>query len=65
MPDHFRITSEKLGALPLVNHFLQRLRLPETLARFLPSTEATLTHSHVLGVLLRNLSLGRGPICGT
>lgn len=65
MPDRFRITSEKLGALPLVNHFLQRLHLPETLARFLPSTEAALAHSRVLGVLLRNLILDRGPIYGT
>jgi transposase len=65
VPHRFRITSEKLGALPIVNHFLDRLHLPDHLSRFLPSTEAALAHSRVLGVLLRNLSLDRGPIYGT
>jgi len=65
MPVGLRITSEKLGALPVVNHFLGRLRLPTLLARFLPTTEAALDHGKVLGVLLRNLILDRGPIYGT
>ena len=60
-----RIASERFGALPIVDHFLQRLQLPHHLARFLPSTEATLTYEKVLGVLLRNLILDRGPIYGT
>ena len=64
MPGPFHITSEKLGALPIVNHYLHRLRLLETLARFLPSTEAALAHSQVLGILLRNIILDRGPVYG-
>ncbi len=60
-----RIASERFGALPIVNHFLHRLHLPDLLARFLPSTEAALPYGKVLGVLLRNLILDRGPIYGT
>ncbi len=60
-----RIASERFGALPVVNHFLHRLHLPDHLDRFLPSTEAALAHGKVLGVLLRNLILDRGPIYGT
>ncbi|EQD67219.1 Transposase-like protein, partial [mine drainage metagenome] len=65
MPAPLRITSEKFGALPIVNHFLARLRLLARLSRGLPSTEAALTFEKVLGVLLRNLILDRGPIYGT
>ena len=48
-----RIASERFGALPIVNHFLHRLHLPDLLARVLPSTEAALPYGKVLGVLLR------------
>ena len=60
-----RIASERFGALPIIDHFLRRLRLPDHLLRFLPSTEADLAYGKVLGVLLRNLILDRGPVYGT
>ena len=65
VPSAMRIASERLGALPIVDHFLHRLHLPAHLARVLPPTEAALAHERVLGVLLRNLILDRGPIYGT
>ncbi|MGI0067457.1 MAG: IS1634 family transposase [Thermoplasmata archaeon] len=65
MPAGMRINSERLGALPILNHFLGRLHLPRHLARALPPTEAALAFGKVLGVLLRNLILDRGPVYGT
>ncbi len=60
-----RINSERLGALPILNHFLGRFHLPRHLARALPTTEAALPFGKVLGVFLRNLILDSGPVCGT
>jgi hypothetical protein len=65
MPPDLKITSERLGALPIINHFLSRLRLPTHLSAYLPTTEAALPFGKVLSVLLRNLILDRGPIYGT
>jgi hypothetical protein len=34
--NHFSLSSSTVGALPIVNHFLSRLRFPEFLSRYLP-----------------------------
>ncbi len=60
-----RINSERLGALPIVHYVLARLHLQRDLARALPTTDAALAFGKVLGVLLRNLILDRGPVYGT
>ena len=34
--DPFGLVSQRLGALPVINHFLDRIGLDELLARWLP-----------------------------
>ena len=54
-----------LGPLPLVNHFLARLRIDSILARRVPGPDtADLSFATDLGVLLRNLLLAREPLYG-
>ncbi len=48
--------------MPIVNHFLHRLRIPASLAKALGPSEAVLDPSRVLLVQLRNLLLDRGPV---
>jgi transposase len=55
-----------VGALPIVNHFLDRLRLAEFLRAFLPQPDPRrkLDPAVALGVLVRNLLLSREPLYG-
>lgn len=59
-----RIRSVQIGALPLINHFLDRMKLGEFLAQYLPPDDVRLRMpSHrVLLVLLRNVLMSREPI---
>jgi hypothetical protein len=52
-PAAFTLHSENLGALPLINHFLSRLRAVELLERYVPCNDARLAvaPSAALGVL--------------
>ena len=63
-PTDYRLASQTLGALPLVNHVLDRLAIPALLARVdaQATTRAGPTPAQCLGVLLRNLVLDRGPV---
>ena len=59
----FKLQSERLGPLPLVNHFIDRIGLEEALHRHVPSDgRCTIPHSRALGVLLRSLIVEREPI---
>src|ERR1035437_3716916 len=60
----YRLRVERLGPLPLVNHFLDRLGLPEMLERRVPTEDARcrLSHAQALGVLLRSIIVEREPI---
>jgi hypothetical protein len=60
----FSLDTQVLGPLPLVNHFLERLRLPELLERHVPHHDRRLrlAPSLALGVLVRNLVLHREPV---
>ncbi|MHB8195655.1 MAG: IS1634 family transposase [Vulcanimicrobiaceae bacterium] len=60
----FTMQSERLGPLPLVNHFLQRSGLEELLDRYVPTTDArcAVPHARALGVLLRSIIVEREPI---
>jgi transposase len=60
----FALRSERLGPLPLINHFLQRSGLAALLERFVPTTDRRCTFSHAaaLGVLLRSIIVEREPI---
>lgn len=60
------LRSEKIGALPLLNHFLQRLCLEELLAQHLPPEDSRVKApaSKALLVLLRNLLIACEPLYG-
>jgi transposase len=59
----FTLRTERLGPLPLINHFIERIGLHEALSRFVPSDRrCAITHVNALGVLLRSLVVEREPI---
>jgi hypothetical protein len=60
----FALITERLGPLPLINHFLDRMGLIEILDRLVPTTDrrCTVRHSLALGVLLRSIVVEREPI---
>ena len=62
----FGLVSQRLGALPLINHFLDRIRLDEVLARWLPEPDRRfkLTPAAVIRLLVANLLVGRAPLYG-
>jgi transposase len=59
-----QLLSERIGPLPLINHFLERLRLEALLDRFVPTDDkrVRLPFAKALGVLLRSLLIEREPI---
>jgi len=62
-PQRFTLRSERLGPLPLINHFIERIGLSELLARHIPSdSRCSIPHAQALGVLLRSLIVQREPI---
>jgi transposase len=69
-PDDFVAVSglavriERLGPLPIVNHFIGRLGLETVLGQFLPSSDRSsgLALSKALGILLRSVIVERAPI---
>lgn len=59
----FTLRSERLGPLPLINHFLERLDLEDVLDRHVPSdARCAIFHARALGVLLRSIIVEREPI---
>jgi transposase len=58
------LVSQRLGPLPLVNHFVRRLRLDEHLDRYVPTRDRRirLTDARGLGILLRSILVERDPI---
>lgn len=59
----FNLRIERLGPLPLINHFIERIGLEDVLARHLPSdARCAVPHARALGVLLRSLIVEREPI---
>lgn len=60
----FELESRNIGALPIVNHFLERLAFSELLVEHLPvaNTRAKLKPVEALGVLVRNLITSRHPL---
>lgn len=56
--------SERLGALPLINHFLDRLGLERQLEIFVPTLDrrVQLPYAKALGVLLRSILIEREPL---
>lgn len=62
----FELASTTLGALPLIDRFLARIDLSETLARYLPrgNPPGSPPAAVVIGVLVRNLCVAREPLYG-
>ena len=59
----YGLHSERLGPLPLINHFIERMGLEDALARHVPSDQrCTVPHARALGVLLRSIIVEREPI---
>ena len=63
-PSDLGARSERLGPLPLINHFLARMGLLELLERHVPVRDgrATVSHAQALGVLLRSIIVEREPV---
>jgi transposase len=60
----FRLETRLLGALPVVNHFIDRLRLDDALAAHVPARDARLgmAPAAALGVVVRNLMVSHEPL---
>ena len=62
--DEFELEGEVLGALPVINHFLDRLGLEELLETYLPHDDRRLklAPAKAIGVVVRNLVIGHEPV---
>src|SRR5262252_4121404 len=59
----FALLHERLGPLPIINHFIARTGLEDALDRYVLSTpKCTVPHARALGVLLRSIIVEREPI---
>jgi len=60
----FELSSERLGPLPLLNHFIERLGLSELLDRAVPTSDGRcrLDYARGIGVLLRSIACEREPV---
>jgi transposase len=63
-PDQLSLITERLGPLPLINHFLTRLDLDARLDHFVPTRDrrVRIPYGKALGVLLRSILVEREPI---
>ena len=63
-PGSFELDTKSIGALPIVNHVLDKLRFERFLGKHLspPDPRSKLAPLKALGLLLRNLVLARVPI---
>jgi transposase len=62
--DALELRSRTLGALPIVAHFLQRMRVGAVLERYLPCADArvALPPARAIGLLVRNLCVSHQPL---
>jgi len=60
----FTLRTERLGPLPLINHFLDRLGLLPLLDRFVATQDprCRLPYAEAMGVVLRSILTEREPI---
>ena len=62
--DRLTLSSSSVAALPIINHFLDRLQVAQLLSKHLPPPDPR-TQAHpaeALGILLRSLILSRSPL---
>ena len=62
----FELVSQRLGALPVVNHFLDRMGLADLLTRWLPAPDRRfrLDPATAIRLVVVNLLVGRTPLYG-
>jgi transposase len=62
----FELASQRLGALPVINHFLDRIGLEAALGRWLgkPDPRLKLAPATAIRLLVINLLVGRAPLYG-
>jgi hypothetical protein len=62
----FQLDSRLLGALPIVEHFLERMGLERLLGRYLPVADGrvALEPGGAVGLIVRNICVAREPIYG-
>src|SRR5260221_13372958 len=60
----FSLKTERLGPLPLVNHFIGRMGLAELLEKYVTTSDprCRVSNAKALGVLLRSIVVEREPI---
>ena len=58
----FRLETEIIGPLPIINHFLARTHIEEILAQRLDGNSTRSEYARCIGVLLRNILLAREPL---
>ena len=60
----FALITERLGPLPLINHFIERIGLSELLDQYVPTSDrrCAVPHARALAVLLRSIVVEREPI---
>jgi hypothetical protein len=63
-PESLELHSETLGALPVVNWFLERSGIEGIVDRFVPGDDPRLRLSPgaIIGVVLRNIVVGHRPV---
>ena len=63
-PEPFRLHSQRLGCLPIVNFFLDRMGLAEQLAAYLPTDDPRLrlAPAGVIATVVRNIVAGHRPV---
>jgi transposase len=63
-PADFSLNTERLGPLPLVNHFIERMGLAALLEKHVPTSDkrCRVPHAQALGVLVRSIVVEREPI---
>jgi transposase len=66
MNEDLDLVSKALGPLPIINRFLDRLRVESFLGKYVPLTDLRLKLAPALGlgVLLRNILVAREPLYG-
>jgi len=61
--DSLELDSKTVGALPIINAFIERIGLSDLLARYLPSKEnQKLSHADTVLLLVRNILVEREPL---
>ena len=65
-PHELSVQTERISGLPVVNAVLGRLGFDELITRYLPEPDprCKLSSAKAIGVLVRNLALGRQPLYG-